>query len=160
MLSVHLWTHVVRFDFKRNNIWFMYNRPMRRPTWSFHTCCHCLLEIWMISEDLSEAVIQKSKSSCGFTFQFDLFLLCDGCFLGSNGAVEAVSTLGTLGPSEVTTWVGEDRWRCRFLWRLWRARPSLWRLVVNMRIPRSECLLQGEGTTWSVCPTFFHKQVL
>ena len=68
-------THIVRFNLKRNNIWWVTNNcPTRRPTWH-GLKVHCLVEIWMKWCRL----MQLSESPRRFTFQFQVFLVCHGC---------------------------------------------------------------------------------
>ena len=124
-------THIVRFNFKRNNIWWVTNNcPTRRPTWhGLKTHVNCLVK------NLDE-MMQLSESPRRFTFNFQVFLVCHGCRVWLKG--EAVSTLGH---AAVRWQVG---WRCRFLSRRWRARPSLWRLVAACGSPgrNSKCLVK------------------
>lgn len=113
-------THIVRFNFKRNNIWWVTNNwPTRRPTWhGLKTHVNCLVEIWM--------------KWCSYS-RFFLFAM-DVVF----GSREKLSQLLGTRPS------GDFGWRCRFLWRRWRARPSLWRLVAACGSPgrNSKCLVK------------------
>ena len=137
-------THIVRFNLKRNNIWWVTNNcPTRRPTWH-GLKVNCLVEIWM--KWCSYPKVQE-----GSLFNSSVFLVCHGCCVWLKG--EAVSTLGTRPSGDWVT--------MQIFVKTLTGKTITLETCCRSPGQNSKCLVKVLlEISWNVCPTVFLSRFL